>query len=131
MRRLFWYWAISAVALVLAVAVVRQVTLAHWYDAIWIAPILGLVSLGVGLVTNIFTFIFGLVNLLTLGLLGFVLSFVLYTLALYWLGRQPDGPLADYLMVQDVWGAMLLAALMGLFSMLLNMVLPGRKSRKR
>jgi hypothetical protein len=132
MKRLFWHWAISAIALVLAVAVVQPGIKFErgWYDAIWIAPLLGLVNLAVGFVAAIFKFFFGLVNLLTLGILGFIVSFVLYVIAIYWLGHPPNGPLADIFVVKGLFDAGKLAAIMALISIVLNMVLPGKKDRK-
>lgn len=132
MKRLFWHWAISAIALLLAVAVVQPGIRFERgrYDAIWIAPLLGLVNLAVGFVTSILKLFFGLVNLLTLGILGFVASFLLYVFGIYWLGHPPDGPLADIFVVRGFFDAGKLAAIMALFSIVLNMVLPGKKERK-
>jgi uncharacterized membrane protein YvlD (DUF360 family) len=131
MKRLFWHWAISAIALVVAVAVVPGITFVRgWYDAVWLAPLLGLVNLAVGFVAAILKLFFGLVNLLTLGLLGFIISFVLYGTAIYWLGHPPDGPLADIMRVSSWIDAVILAVIMALFSIVLNMVLPGKKDRK-
>lgn len=136
MNRLFWHWAISAIALVLAVAVVHGAGFPRgWYDAIWIAPLLGLVNLVVGFFAAIIKLLFAVVNLLTLGIFGFIVSFILYTAALYWLshgasGPEPGGPLSRYLIVHTWVDAALIAAIMALFSTVLNMVLPGKKDRK-
>jgi len=135
MKRLFWHWAISAIALVCAVAVLRPgIQFGRgWYDAIWLAPLLGLVNLAVGFVAAILKLVFGLVNLLTLGIFGFILSFILYATAIYWLGHSPGGPLADpHIFIVHHWlDAGKLAIVMALFSIVLNMVLPGKKERQK
>jgi len=131
MKRLFWHWVISAIALVIAVAIVPGISFARgWYDAIWIAPLLALVNLAVGFIASIFKLFFALANLLTLGILGFVISFVLYVTAIYWLGHPPDGPLTEIFRVSTWLDAGKLAIIMALFSIVLNMVLPGKKDRK-
>lgn|GEM_PF-2335752 len=130
MRRLFWHWAISAITLVIAVAAAPGIVFARsWLDAIWLAPLLGLVNLAVGVVTAILKLFFGLANLLTLGLLGFIISFVLYGTAIYWLGR-PKGPMSDIISVPSWIDAVMLAAIMALVSIVLNMILPGKRGRK-
>ncbi|MHB0938392.1 MAG: phage holin family protein [Armatimonadota bacterium] len=132
MKRLFWHWAISAIALVFAVAVVQPGIKFErgWYDAIWIAPLLGLINLAVGFVASILKLFFGLANLLTLGILGFIVSFLLYVIAIYWLGHPPTGPLAEVFSVQGIFDAGKLAVIMALFSTVLNIILPGKKDRK-
>jgi len=130
MKRLFWHWAISAIALVLAVAAVPGITFERgWYDAVLIAPLLGLVNLAVGFIAAILKLVFGLVNLLTLGIFGFIVSFVLYVSAVYWLGHG-NGPLAKIFPVPNWFDAAMLSAIMAMFSIVLNMVLPGKKDRK-
>jgi uncharacterized membrane protein YvlD (DUF360 family) len=132
MNRLFWHWAISAIALVLAVAVAPHARFPNgWYHAIWIAPLLGLINLVVGFFAGIIKLIFVFVNLLTLGIFGFIVSFLLYTGTLYWLFGEGKGSLANYLVVQTWVDAALVAVIMALFSTVLNMVLPGGKSRRR
>lgn len=130
MSRLFWHWIISAIALVLAVEVLPGVDLVHPWNAVWIAPLLGLVNLVVGFIAGILSWFTGPANLLTLGVFGFVLSFVLYTVCVYYLGHVPAGPLAFAMPVDTLPHAMLLAILMGLFSTVLNILLPRRKKDK-
>ncbi len=129
MRRLFWHWAISAIALVLTAAAIH-VPITPWYNAIWLAPIFGLVNVIVGFLVNIISIILLPLNLLTLGCFGFILSFGLYTLALYWLCNTATGPLAFALSIPSWTTAALLAIIMALFSTVLNMVLPGGKRRR-
>jgi len=127
MRRLLWHWILSTIVLVLAVQVVPGVKLTSLWNAIWIAPLLGLVNMAVGMVAGLASFVFGCVNVLTLGLFGFLLSFGLYTFAVYYLGHPPEGPLSAYLPVESWVSAMILAVVMALFGALLNMVPPRRK----
>lgn len=130
MKRHLWHWIISAIALWAAIGVLKGVDLPNPWNAIWIAPLLGLVNLAVGMVSSVLSFFFGCVNVLTLGAFGFILSFILYTVAVYYLGKT-GGPLAPYMPVDSLPWAMALAAVMGLFSSLLNIFLPKpRKERK-
>ncbi len=127
MRRLFYYWAISAIALVAAAWVIPGVDISRWYHALWIAPLLGLVNMLVGAIAGMVSLVAMPVNLLTLGCFGFIVSFVLYIAAIYFLGNE-NGPFYPYLSVASWVAAALLAGVMALFSTLLNMLLP-RKSR--
>jgi len=131
MKRLFWQWVSSSVALLLAVAVVHA-HISPWYQALWIAPLLGLVSGVVGAVAGIISFLALPVNLLTLGCFGFILSFLLYTLAIYGL-CGPQGPLSTALLLDGghpFLTAVELAVLMAIFSSVLNIVLPGRREEQ-
>ena len=131
MRRLFWYWLISALALWLAAYVVPGVKIAHWYDALWIAPLLGLVNMLVGVLTWIISLLALPITLLTLGCFSFIVSFFLYVFALYFLFFSKTGslnPYMSYVGSGSGWGAVVLFAIvMALFSTVLNMVLPGKK----
>lgn len=128
MKRLLWHWIISAIALVVAAAALQKgVHINPWYHALWIAPLLGLVNALVGGVSGVISFIALPVNLLTLGCFGFVLSFILYTLMVFWLG---SGRIGSFI-VDGFWWAAALAIVMALFSSVLNMVLPGHEARKK
>ncbi len=130
MKRLFWHWFISTLALMAAAAALQQgVHVPLWYNAIWIAPLLGLVNFVVGLLSWLLKIIVLPINMLTLGLFGFILSLGLYTWAIYYLCKTPDGPLSPYFYVDSVYWALGLSLVMALFSTLLNMLLPGKKDR--
>jgi len=127
MRRLIWNWVISSLALWLAIlALGKGVTIAHPYDVLWLAPLLGLINVIVGVIADFLAGIACLVNLLTLGLFGFLLSFIGYVLAVLYLGNLPGFTLH----VQSFAWAAALAVFMALFSTLLNMILPGKKARR-
>ncbi|MEI7832886.1 MAG: phage holin family protein [bacterium] len=130
MKRLFWHWFISTLALMAAAAALQQgVHVPVWYNAVWIAPLLGLVNFVVGLLSWLLKIIILPINILTLGLFGFILSLGLYTWAIYFL-CQKDGPLYPYFYVDGFYWALGLSVVMALFSTLLNMLLPGKKDRK-
>ncbi len=130
MKRLFWHWLISTLALMATAAALQQgVHIPIWYHAIWIAPLFGLVNFVVGLLTWLLKIIALPINMLTLGCFGFVLSLTLYTLAIYYLCKVPDGPLVPFFSVDTFYWALALSAVMALFSTLLNMLLPGKKER--
>ncbi len=123
MRRLFWHWIISSVALLLAAAALNKgVHLGSWVTALWLAPLLGLVNALVGGITTFISLIALPITVLTLGCFGFVLSFVLYAVAIWLLSTA----LVAF-QVDNIWWAMALAAVMALFSSVLNMLLPGDK----
>lgn len=127
MKRLFWHWAISSIALLLAAAALSWgVHIHHPLTAIWLAPLLGLVNAVVGGVTALVSLIAFPITILTLGCFGFVLSFVLYAWAIWALSNilKPE-----VFHVDSFWWAAALAAVMALFSTLLNMILPGGKKR--
>lgn len=129
MRRLLWYWIISAGALLLAVLALRpNVDITPLWQVIWLAPLLGLVNVLVGGVTSIISLIAFPVNLLTLGCFGFVLSFLGNVLVIYYLGTAHR--LAAFHVKSFLWAAAL-AILMALFSAVLNMLLPGKETRRR
>lgn len=126
MRRLIWHWILSAAALWLAATALKEgVKIAHWYTVLWLAPLLGLVNMVVGLITGIIKLIALPVNLLTLGCFGFVLSFICNGLAVWYLSQNlhPEFTLTNF------WWGVALVGVMALFSMLLNMVLPGKNER--
>ncbi|MHB9134061.1 MAG: phage holin family protein [Armatimonadota bacterium] len=128
MKRLFWHWAISAITLLLAAAALQKgVHITPWYHVIWLAPLLGLVNLVVGGIAGIISMVAMPVNLLTLGCFGFVVSFILYVLSIYWLGHWAK--LSSFQVDNFYWAAAL-AIVMALVSTLLNMVLPGKKERR-
>ncbi len=129
MKRLIWHWAISALALWLTTLALHGVTLAHWYDYLWIAPLLGLVNVVVGTLAKILSFFAFPINLMTLGCFGFLLSFIFYIAAIWYLGNQ-HGPLYPTLTVTSISAAMYLAVVMALFGSLLNMLLPGKSDRR-
>ena len=130
MKNLIWHWVISSLALWLAVEVLRGVSITHWYDVLWVAPLLGLVNLVVGGLARIISWIAFPVNLLTLGCFGFLLSFFAYVVAIKYLGSLPNFPLRLEESHSFYW-AVLLAIIMALFSSLLNMVLPGKPGKNR
>jgi uncharacterized membrane protein YvlD (DUF360 family) len=63
----------------------------------------------------------------TLGCFGFVLSFVINGIAVYYLSLQ----LPAIFHVNSLWYGIALVVLMSVFNGLLNMVLPRRKRRTR
>ena len=137
MRRLLWHWIISAGALWLAASFLSpSVLIPHWYDALWIAPLLGLVNVIVGLVNGIISILALPITILTLGCFGFILSFVLNAVAIFGLFNKPSdaiqytGPLHQYMTVNGLAAALFLSVIMALFSTVLNMVLPGGKGRR-
>jgi uncharacterized membrane protein YvlD (DUF360 family) len=132
MRRLLWHWAISAGALWLTVLALSpgHVSMPNGWSALWIAPLLGLVNALVGLVAWIIKLVAFPINLLTLGCFGFVLSFVLYTVAVFGLFKE-GGPLAGSMKVESLVWAIVLSIVMALFSTVLNMVLPGKRRSER
>lgn len=128
MKRLFWHWVISVIALILATLALRRgVTITPQYNALWLAPLLGLVNVVVGALANIISWIAFPVNLMTLGCFGFILSFIGYIATIYLLGEK----LSPMFHVDGFWWAAALAVVMALFSTLLNMLLPGKNSRRR
>lgn len=129
MRRLIWHWIISAAALWLAAYVLRGgIVITPWYHVLWLAPLLGLVNVLVGWLANLLAWIAFPVNLLTLGCFGFILSFLGYIIAIYSLGTNNRIPM--FHVSSFLWAAGL-AVVMALFSTLLNMLLPGKQSRRR
>jgi uncharacterized membrane protein YvlD (DUF360 family) len=128
MRRILWHWIISAGALWITVSLLQEHIHVHnpW-NVLWIAPLLGLVNMVVGVVTWLISLLAFPITLLTLGCFGFVLSFVLYAVAVYGL-FSPEGPLSSSMTVESFAWAAALSAVMALFSWVLNMVLPGKKS---
>ena len=128
MKRLIWNWVISSLALWLAIWVLGGgVKITHGYDVLWLAPLLGLINVVVGAIADFLAGIACLVNLLTLGLLGFLLSFIGYIVAIHYLGTLPGFALQ----VQSLSWAAALAVFMALFSTVLNMILPGKKARRK
>ena len=132
MKRLFWHWVISAIALWLAVAVLHQgVQVEPWYAVLWLGPLLGLLNAVVGLISAIIKLLAFPVNLLTLGCFGFVLSLVLNGTAVYLLSTNMKVlKLGDGNWWHGVGWGIALVVVMAVFSMLLNVVLPskGRKT---
>lgn len=130
MRRIFWHWAISAIILLLAAYALKpHVEIYGFLNALWVAPLLGLVNAVVGFVAGIIKLVAFPVNALTLGCFGFVVSFFLYSATIYLLMHKPEGPLSSAMSVENLLWAMALAALMALVSTVLNMVLPGKSKR--
>jgi uncharacterized membrane protein YvlD (DUF360 family) len=130
MRRIVWHWIISAFALWLTVtALSGHIVMANPWSVLWIAPLLGLVNFGVGIITWVISLLAFPITVLTLGCFGFVISFILYTVAILALFGPGKG-LADAMTVENFFWAMVLSAVMALFSSVLNMLLPG-KDRKR
>jgi uncharacterized membrane protein YvlD (DUF360 family) len=130
MRRIVWHWIISAFALWLTVAALSgHITMTNPWSVLWVAPLLGLVNFGVGLITWVISAMAFPITVLTLGCFGFIISFILYTVAVYTL-FGPTGGLSDTMRVENFFWAMILSAVMALFSSVLNMLLPG-KDRKR
>ncbi|HOF87264.1 MAG TPA: phage holin family protein [Armatimonadota bacterium] len=124
MRRTFINWVISALALLLAAAALRGgVAITPWWHVIWLAPALGLINAIVGGLIGFFGFP---LNLLTLGCFGFVASFLLYAAAIYLLQQYTRGILT----VESFGWALALAAVMALFSAVLNMFLGGDDRRR-
>jgi putative membrane protein len=127
MRRIFINWVVSALALLLAAAALKQgVDINPWWHVIWIAPLLGLINALVGGISGLISFFALPVNILTLGCFGFVLSFVLYAVAIYLLGQN----LNQIFVVKSFWWAVALAAVMALFSAVLNIILPKDERRR-
>lgn len=127
MKRLFWYWLISSLALYLTVLALKGgVKIDPIINVLWLAPLLGLVNTLVGGLSRLLSLIAFPVNVMTLGCFGFLLSFVGYILAIM--------AMSNKLTVFDVssfwWGAAL-SVVMALFSSLLNMVLPSKDDRRR
>ena len=131
MKRLFWHWAISSIALVLVAAALKPHIEVHgWWNVVWIAPLLGLVNAAVGFVAGLIKIVAFPVNALSLGCFGFVVSFLLYSLGLNFLMNKGSGPLAFAMSVDGLGWAMALAVLMALVSTVLNMIIPS-KARQR
>jgi uncharacterized membrane protein YvlD (DUF360 family) len=127
MKRLFWYWLISSAALVLTASTLHNgVKIDPWYNALWIAPLLGLVNAVVGALSGVVSWI-ALPNLLTLGCFSFILSFIGYIIAIQMLADK----LKSLFQVENLMWAAALAIVMSLFSTLLNMVLPWKAARRR
>jgi uncharacterized membrane protein YvlD (DUF360 family) len=127
MRRLFWHWFISAIALMLTAAAL-QISIRPWWNALWLAPLFGVVNGVVGALAGVISFIALPVNMLTLGCFGFVVSFLLNVAALFFL-CGPTGPFHDALPVASFPQAALFSVILALFSTVLNMVLPGKGRR--
>ncbi len=128
MRRLFWHWFISALALMCAAAALH-VNITPWYNAIWLAPLFGLINGLVGALAAIISLLALPVTVLTLGCFGFVVSFLLNVTAIYLL-CGPTGPLNHVLPLGGQYPflqAVELAIVLALFSTVLNMLLPGKK----
>ena len=129
MKRLLWHWVISALALFLTAQVLHPgVTITPWYHVLWLAPLLGLVNVVVGLLAKILSLVAFPVNLLTLGCFGFLLSFVIYIGAIWFLGNT-TGALRPMFQVNTFLAAAELAVVMALFGSVLNMLLPGKKGK--
>lgn len=127
MKRLLWHWIISSIALWLAaLALQGGVHIDHWYTVLWLAPLLGVVNTAVGAVVGVISWFAAPANLMTLGCMGFVLSCIGYVTAVYFLGQYVD----DFRIDNPSW-SIALAVVMGLFSSLLNMLLPGKDARRR
>ncbi len=127
MKRLIWNWIISAVALaVAALLLAKHVQVHNYLNVLWIAPLLGLVGVLVGMLSWLIKVVAFPVNLLTLGCFGFIVSFLLYTLALYVL-MNPHGALAFAMSVDGFVGAAELAFIMAVVSAVLNVILPVKK----
>jgi uncharacterized membrane protein YvlD (DUF360 family) len=128
MRNLLWHWIISVLALLLAAwALQGGIHISPWYQALWIAPLLGLVNVIVGALARVLSWVAFPVNMLTLGCFGFILSFFGYIVAIQSLGR---GNLPGFRVDSIPW-AFALAVVMALFSTVLNMILPGKDSRRK
>ena len=127
MKRLLWHWVISALALLLAAQVLKPgVMINPWYHVLWLAPLLGLVNVVVGVLAKILSLVAFPVNLLTLGCFGFLLSLIFYIAAIWYLGHG-QGALYPMFQVKDFLSAAELAVVMALFGSILNMLLPGKK----
>ncbi|HEX2948108.1 MAG TPA: phage holin family protein [Armatimonadota bacterium] len=127
MKRLFWHWIISSIALVLtAMALHNGVSIDPLYNALWIAPLLGFINFSVGALAHVVSWIAYPVNLLTLGCFGFILSFIGYIFAITYLSHK----LGTLFQVHGFLWAAAFAVVMALFSTLLNIVLPGKSSRR-
>ena len=129
MKRIVWNWIISAAALAIsALLLPKYVGLPQGFlHILWIAPLLGLVGVVVGLISGIINIIAFPVNLLTLGCFGFIVSFLVYVLALYVLMNKGQGALAPYMYVDGFGGAARLAIVMAVVGAVLNIVLPVKK----
>ncbi len=127
MKRMVWHWIISALALWLSVlALTPHVSITNPWNILWLAPLIGLVNALVGIVVAVIKIIALPVNLLTLGCFGFVLSFVMNGLAVYFLSTSMNGIMR---IDSPPWGwGTALVFLMAVFGMLLNMVLPGKRA---
>lgn len=127
MKRMLWNWLISAAALAIAALLLSsKVHVYNYLNVLWIAPLLGLVGVVVGILSFFIKVIAFPVNFLTLGCFGFIVSFLIYALALYVLMNQ-HGPLANYMKVDGFAGAAELAAVMAVVSAVLNVILPVKK----
>jgi putative membrane protein len=123
MQRLFWTWVVSALALWLAAWVLPGVEIRQWVSVLWIAPLLGIINMVVGWVTGFISLLAFPVTILTLGCSSFILSFVLYAGAIYGLSLK----LKDTFIVNSFWWALALAAVMALFSSVLNVIFPTKR----
>ncbi|MHB9026726.1 MAG: phage holin family protein [Armatimonadota bacterium] len=129
MKSLLWHWVISTLALILAAMALSKGVHLSPLHALWIAPLFGIINAIVGGIAGIISFLATPLNLLTLGCFGFVLSSVLYTTAIYLLGKNPS--LVSVFQVDSFLWALSLAIVMALFSTVLNIVLPGNPERKK
>jgi len=130
MKRIFWYWVISSVTLIVAAMLLSpHVKILSWVNILWIAPLLGLVNAIVGVIAGIIKLLAFPVNFCTLGLFGFIVSFLLYSLAIYWLMHPPSGSLSNSISVDSLPWAMALAVLMAIVSSILSMFTPKGNER--
>ncbi len=128
MKRILWNWIISAAALAIAALLLpKQVQVHNFLNVLWIAPLLGLVGVVVGVLSWFVKAIAFPVNLLTLGCFGFIVSFLLYVLALYVLMNNEHSALSPYMTVNGFGGAAALAAVMAVVGAVLIIILPVKK----
>lgn len=127
MRRFFWQWIISAIALWLTIAALRGgVHLSEWYHVLWLAPLLGLLNGVVSFVNGIINLLALPVNLVTLGCFGFLLGLLLNGVAIYLLGANIPG----IFQVDSVWWGLALAVVLAMVNSVLNVVLGGNNDRR-
>ncbi len=131
MKRLLWNWIISAAALGISAALLpNYVQMHNPLNVLWIAPLLGLVGVITGMLSWVIKLIAFPVNLLTLGCFGFIVSFLLYVLAIFTLMNGHQAPLAAYMSVNNFGGAAALAVVMAVVSGVLNIVIPVKKQER-
>lgn len=126
MQRFLWQWTVSAVALWIAIYLLRDgVQISAWYHVLWLAPLLGVLGAMVDGVNGVISFLALPVNIFTLGCFGFILGFVLNAVAIYFFSTL----IPDIFKVNSFWWGLAFAVVLAMVNGVTSMVSRKKKPK--